>query len=79
MSLWASVGSMPSLMLTLLPLARSLRQGSPIYGATWKDEGLNRVIAQIARAVGVVYFEARVLLRFAAEKCGQLKRKRTSG
>ena len=46
-----------------------------MYGATWKDEGLNRVIAQIARGVGAVHFEARVLLRFMAEKCGQLKRK----
>ena len=47
-----------------------------MYGATWKDEGLNRIIAKIARAVGTVYFEARVLLRFAGEQCGVLKRKR---
>ena len=56
-------------------VARSLRQGSPMYGATWKDEGLNRVIAQIAKGVGHVHFESRVLLRFMAERCGLLKRK----
>ena len=43
-----------------------------MFGATWKDEALNRVIRGIAAGVGSVNFEPRLLLRFRAEQCSLL-------
>lgn len=53
-------------------LPKSVQQGNPRFAATWKDEGLNKVIRDIAAKVGAVNFDARVLLRFRAERCGAL-------
>ena len=62
----------PKLHLWAHQAERSERQGNPQYFSTWKDEALNKVIATIAKGVGTVHFEARVLLRFREEMAGRL-------
>ena len=59
-------------VVELLYIYRSARQGNPLFTATWKDEALKTVLAEIARSVSFAHFEARVLLRFRAERCGVL-------
>lgn len=71
----AGISPTPKFHLWLHMILRTRFQGSPMYGATWKDEALNKTIRDIAKNAGSVHFDARLLLRFKCDRCGVLDRK----